>query len=704
MAAVDAILKDSRIAHVIAHGKFRAIRNLLKQVESLQEEDPELQLDTSKRIVKILEKALRRNIFGVKEKESYKWDGANHKIVSGKNYQEKLDNEHIRYCELDTDVKDIYPLVALYQDQGYEFLGVKSASTINAVFVKANGIESALKLALGDKIAENILERDELKALQNAVLMLCRTGRKCMVDQEIDWPTKINTDKRYDGMVARVSAETMRALKDSFILPKNTKWVQVTILDRDGGHAAKGSIVQCRKNEHPQVFQESFKFGCSVGKVRTGNMLIHNTDTLYTPESTLNLQMLVYCYNYKEQQLLVDEVFVPALEKLKQFKKFEHARGVEKIMALGYGVNLDNAKNLHAIWTFETATKAPLIGMRMKVAGNPHLKPYAIKVPIRMHKLWRIGMHIDGTRDPSLAVGNSTQRFEIVGYTQGNYSELSHEPWTTIQGGDFDGDDINLNTTTVNLLPKKVYNKIPMENITSKKSQAYKGVCYREERIDQAMRVLSSNIGQWDIRARKAFDKGMLTEAMALVYSKGAQGEIDIKKHAINKMELPKEPELEGSDFPVIAARNKDWTNPILVGSIYERIAKKAVEVTRYWPPCHAINQRLIDIECDNPEALERFKQLTRIFNSQFKHLAGRKASQDEFERLAIRIQIKAEQIKNKSQNTDWQLAFWKTMLKYGSPNLVCKCLHIRELVRVLGDSVQPLIKSPTSKPKMNHE
>ena len=57
------------------------------------------------------------------------------------------------------------------------------------------------------------------------------------------------------------------------------------------------------------------------------------------------------------------------------------------------------------------------------------------------------------TRDPSLPVGNSTQRYRVVGYSQGNVIEVSAHPWMNIQGGDFDGDDACIQQVTLELFP-----------------------------------------------------------------------------------------------------------------------------------------------------------------------------------------------------------------------------------------------------------
>lgn len=506
----------------------------------------------------------------------------------------------------------------------------------------------------------------------------------------IEWPTTINTNPKYDGLVARVSKKTMDQIKRCWYgLPHNTKWLQITIIDREKGCATKGAIVECEPGQEPEVYKESWKFGCLTGELNPSTMLIHNSDTLYRPTPCLNIQALVYNYSKEEARQLIDKLFVPAIRKMTEFKHFSLTHGIEKLMALGYGIDLDRARYYHQKFVYEHATKATVEGIRTKAAPNGELEAYELKVPRHCEKLWTVGDAVDVTRDPSLPVGNSTQRYTVVGYTQGNYCEISSDPWITVQGGDYDGDDCSVTSDTVNILPHKVYDKTPVSLLTEKKKSVREGAKRWSARIQQAMYVIEGNIGKWDLMARRAYEMGCLDYEMKLCLSRAVQAEVDRKKHEVPNVSVPTIQGMKDLDFAINHIRDNDWKSVTIKGTVYEQLAIAAQEVASCWLPIYGIDQQRIKIpDCDLKKSI-RARQLTDFYQDCFRTIANRAnenrnlspgdikyLTQVEMDRLSIRIKLRLDKAKKVGA---WAVLA-RTMAKYSSPNLVCKVLSLEEL------------------------
>lgn len=677
---------------ILATGTSRNIRRALSWIKEILDADQSLMSDTANDVIKRLQQAVKRSLYRVHAERTLRWENGKLLATNHKLYQDKLTNEHITYVEVAKEITQyqLEQLSARAKAGGYQFLGVKAGNnTTTAVFAKGPTYESALVYAMGAPIGLKIIKSNMLKDLQNAVQLLCRVGSLPVIPGKITFPTKINTDPRFDGLVARVSAETMQQIKTHWYgLPMSTKWIQVTIIDRINGHATKGAIVECEPHQEPEVYKESWKFGCLSGQLEASNMLICNADSLYRPSPCLNIQALVYNYTPAESKTLIDELFVPSIRKMTDFKHFSLAHGVEKLMALGYGVDLDRARYYHQKLVFDLATKAAVIGIRTKVTPNPELDSFEIKIPKKNEDLWAVGDLVDVTRDPSLPVGNSTQRYQVVGYTQGNYCEISSEPWMTVQGGDYDGDDCSVTSDTVNILPGKVYDKTPVSLLTEKKKSVRTGANAWSNRIKQAMYVIEGNIGRWDLMARRAYEMGCLDYTMKLQLSRAVQAEVDRKKHEVPAVSVPAIQGMDKADFAINYIRDGKWDNPIIQGTVYEKIATTAQEVATSWLPLYGINQQLMEIPQADNKVLTRARQLTDFYQDCFRTITRRAQenkslkkgdikflTQQEMERLALRMKLRLEKAKKAGK---WAVLAM-TMAKYSNPTLVCKVLTLEE-------------------------
>lgn len=685
-------LDNKGVAGILATGTNRRANQLINRITEILKLDPNMELDTSRALVKKLQHAVRRAIYRVRPEPTWKWIAGELKKFNYKLYQERLTNEWLFYVELPKEfsVEKMEDMAVRAMRRDYQLLGVKSGDrTTTAVFAKGKEFGPAIIHAMGGIIGMSILKGNKLKDVQNAVQLLCRSGSMAVHHEMIQWPTAINNDPAYDGLIARVSRDTMDAIKRCWYgLPHNTKWIQVTILDREQGCATKGAIMECGPGQEPEVYKESWKFGCLTGTLNPSTMLIHNADALYQPDPCLNIQALVYNYNEAEIKKLIDGLFIPAIRKMTDFEHFKRAHGVEKLMAMGYGVDLDRARYYHKKLVYEYATKARVNGIRVKAAPNPDLQPYEICVPKFCEGNWAVGDLVDVTRDPSLPVGNSTQRYTVVGYTNGNYCELSRDPWMTVQGGDYDGDDCSVTSDTVELLPGKVYDKTPVSLLTQKKKSVRTGANNWKERVQQAMYTIEGNIGRWDLMARRAYEMGCLDYDMKLHLSKAVQAEVDRKKHEVPNISVPYIHGITKRDFAINHVRINNWEAPIIKGTIYEQIAITAQEVAQQWLPIHGIDQRLIKIPESNLKVETRAKLLAEFYQDCFRTIIKRNAenknltpgdvkylTETEMERLALRIQLRLDKAKKAGK---WAVLA-RTMAKYCNPNLVCRVLNMEE-------------------------
>ena len=678
---------------VLATGTNRRAVQLINRITEILKLDPKLDSDTSKLLVKKLQHAVRRSLYRVKPEPTWKWFGGQLRKYNYKLYQERLSNEWLFYVELPREFskEKMENMAARSMRRDYQLLGVKSGDrTTTAVFAKGKEFGPAIIHAMGAIIGMSIVKSNKLKDVQNAVQLLCRSGSMAVHHEMIQWPTLINDNPAYDGLVARVSPETMNQIKRCWYgLPQNTKWLQITIIDRDGGHATKGAIMECEPGQEPEVYKESWKFGCLTGQLNPSTMLIHNADALYQPKPCLNIQALVYNYNETEIKKLIEELFLPAIRKMTDFKHFKLAHGVEKLMALGYGVDLSRAKYYHKKLVYDYATKAAVNGIRVKAAPNHELQAYEIKVPKFCDSRWAVGDLVDVTRDPSLPVGNSTQRYQVVGYTHGNYCEISSDPWMTIQGGDYDGDDCSVTSDTVELLPNKVYDKTSVSLLTQKKKSVRTGASSWKERIKQAMYTIEGNIGRWDLMARRAYEMGKLDYSMKLQLSKAVQAEVDRKKHEVPNVDVPEIMGMDMRDFAINHVRTNNWDSPTIVGTIYEQIAITAQDVANKWLPIHGIDQQKIKIPECSLAVLNRAKYLAEFYQLCFKTIIQKNAenknltpedvkylTETEMERLALRIQLRLDKAKKAGK---WAVLA-RTLAKYSNPNLVCRVLTLEEV------------------------
>ncbi len=778
---ISQLLNDPEFKRVLEKKTLSRIKKLIQLYNELKEEDPNLKEEMSQIIAKRLQRALERSLYGVKEVQRY-WYGLPPKTpglpmglyVHGRNedgtgprhyYRDTFANEHVLTVDFDNTLvprdrlRMINGICAGENAKGEHcvFLGVKSGSSLIATFVSMPETPpkedprltfwKAIVKCAGSKIAIQLKASDKHKDLQNLVILLNRTGDRALISQDLPWPTVIDDNDHADGVIAIVSAECMQMIIASYFnLPQDTKLVQCTILDRENGVAAKGCIRQCMPNETPTVFSASYKFGKGFAELNTRNLLIMKNDSLYNPRPKLSYQALQFDFQDSAQRLLVDQLFVPAVLALSDFPHMANARGKEKLMALGIGayniivddqgntdmIKAENALKYHKRLVTQVATGPYIDGHRV-IASWGNIPKFTVMVPLNSHYL--VGQTVDIHRDPCLPVGNSTQRCKVIGRTNGNYAIVSYEPWTTIQGGDYDGDDITITDTTVKLLPNAVYDQTPMSEIESVKKSPFRDIESHWLRVEQARRVIDVNIGSGDLLARRLAQIGMLTRAMRLLCSRNIQAEIMSMKHEVDKTPLPRMDELKGIQFAIDYIRPKrrpgvnpetgeveepvNWEHPSIKGTIYEPIADAAVKVINMWLPVKVCDTRLIPIptnkepyhlvvddkvipipQDDGPnyeERLQRCIELSQFYENWFYSLSvtdeqGRRQGETfHFEKLALHMKATS----NRAKKAGSWLLLWRCMArglyKLGNLNLICKALTVEELKVVYGDSFKEL-------------
>jgi hypothetical protein len=312
------------------------------------------------------------------------------------------------------------------------------------------------------------------KKIQNLVIMLCRVGwgPRFEIGENEDWnidiQPKVLEDRIYDGVMFMLDKEHSDLVRQSFLLPDDTK---VCAGSYYGQAWTKGLILLDR--EENAVCTESVKLGYWGDTLDLSKLIIHEMDSLALSTSKterldagepdqdtqelkicpgkryyagINLgQEWVYCFNKIEQEIMLEKVFLPAVERAGTLSERIHAlQECDKLLALGATVNdikTHKVRDRLREWTLRAALNAPIPGLYVIFTPDAELQDFQIKVPHKaQYNGIKPGDKICVTRHPMLPLGNGTQVYTVVGYTDGNYAAVGEHPWMDIQGGDFDGD------------------------------------------------------------------------------------------------------------------------------------------------------------------------------------------------------------------------------------------------------------------------
>jgi hypothetical protein len=453
---------------------------------------------------------------------------------------------------------------------GWTFIGCKAKSMRPiAVFGKGKTLQGALTRICGQKIANEIMRGNKMKKIQNLVVMLCRVGWGARHEVENDdwiatFDPVILKGPEYDGLLLTADKELSDCIRDLFMMPDDTKVCAGSYL---GEAWAKGLIMLDQPKN--SVGLESVKLGKWGRDLDLSKLIIHEMDSLalsHTKKEKISIdetfddtqelaiergksfyaglnlgQEWVYCFTPKEQEKLLDWVFIRQVSLAGNLEnKFHSVKSVDRLMAMGVTVDdikEDKIKDRIRTWTLQTALNAPIPGMYVIFAPNmpwdKKLGKFEIRVPKKAKKNGiKKGDKVCVTRHPMLPVGNGTQVFTVVGFTDGNYAQVTCTPWTTIMGGDFDGDLGRISKWLYDFFPDKQWDQTPMSEIEPQKMDRT-GARSLDSRLDQATMVVVDEIGKYDFAARKAWELGNLTPGIRLLLSKQIQANIMGQKHDV---------------------------------------------------------------------------------------------------------------------------------------------------------------------------
>ena len=505
---------------------------------------------------------------------------------------------------------------------GYQFLGCKAkGSKPIAVFIQGPTFQSALARVVGTKIAGEILRSDDMKKIQNLVIMLCRVGWKPRIQENLmihNFNPVHYPDPKLDGIVGGSNKELSKHIRHVHMLDPEAKVIAISLLMEEVHD--KGLWLLDQKEN---FVAEKPKLGEWGRRLDLSRFLIHDIDSLalstsrgerfhakddQITETTRNThqgiqfrigcnikQLWVYCFTPPEQEILLDKVFIPEVIRASKLGgKFRGLNNLDRLISMG--VTVDNIKS-HEIrarlktWILSASLNAPIEGMYVLAVVDPELTDFEIRVPLKA-KLngYKIGDIIDGGRNPMLPPGNGIQRFVIVGFTDGNYCQVSAHPWITIMGGDSDGDLIFITKVFVTLFPNKVWDQTLMSELEPVKGKR-KGVRSEQERLNQAVIVTSQAIGIYDFAARQAWEINRLDKEARLSLGSGIQTEIMIAKHMVERkigikdLKAYRPPRLDGTDiyYATGVVRNavnesKQKLLSVTHGKPYHRLFVKAWE------------------------------------------------------------------------------------------------------------------------------
>ncbi|MBI5851759.1 MAG: hypothetical protein HZB39_12145 [Planctomycetes bacterium] len=537
-------------------------------------------------------------------------------------------------------------------------LGVKARDdAAGGVFLPTGDFERGLSQAFGTKIAAAVLTEDRLDRLQFLTILAHREGQAAKRNVPIQFPTQTEDDPRFDGLLADLDTTNWSGLLDAFQLPVGTQWLQVTVLDKEQGLASKGSIRRCPVDRLPRTYSASWKIGRPAEAIDSSSILIHESDGTYRPRATVNLQMLAFNFTPAEQRSLIDQVFLPSLRGLLDYRWTERLRGVDRLLAAGADLRLEpvctRVNKLRRKLALEAVHKVEVPGLRAKVAPDPRLAPFCVRVPQGAFSLEQL---VDLTRDPSLPLGNSTQRYRVVGFTEGHVLEVGAEPWMTVQGGDFDGDDACVQTSTVSLFPQKVYDQTPVAAFREAKKSWRNGVRDPRSRFEQALRVLERPIGPSDLLARRLMEEGRLDSATRIKLSASIQSAIDSAKHCVKLVDHGIH--AESREHAIDAIRRGELRSDAIKQTVYEPLATAAL---------HVAEQDLEPITFDpmpirlawagmaarfSKEALAEPSRLAGLYNARFAQLLQAHGSELDIDKLTDEYVVEGERVADSLRNS----------------------------------------------------
>jgi hypothetical protein len=260
----------------------------------------------------------------------------------------------------------------------------------------------------------------------------------------------------------------------------------------------------------------------------------------------MGVQELIYNYKEDERREISKEVCVPWIQSSLHPSRFERDFGAPRFIAAGYNViSAPRWQSIKEAYIKDAILRTRIPGCRCKVLPNPSLNTYTDKKGRLITEIiapkwckkefgWKIGEHVLIHRDPSLSVGNSTQHAKIVGFTKGNIAFTNTHPWMSIMGGDFDGDDISIykliNRKGREILRDKIYNT---DLISIETKDAGSGED-DTARLNQIILSMSSNIGQWDLLARRASELEDITEELLYEISIATQAQVSQAKKIVH--------------------------------------------------------------------------------------------------------------------------------------------------------------------------
>ncbi|RMH11291.1 MAG: hypothetical protein D6698_16520 [Gammaproteobacteria bacterium] len=639
-------------------------------------------------------------------------------------------------------------------ERGWQFLGIKSRGPNHfqtAVFLRGADFRSALTDFLGWDLGMEVYESDNLKYAQTMAIMLCRMGQKA--DDPTPIPLEgviVEESDDFDGLMFALDKDTSDQLRERFptVLTPKTKVLAGTLFNP----WTKG--VALLDQERNRVFTATVKLGEWREVLDVSRMLIHDTDTAQRmgrsrEEIVFNggeanglsqlrelvgrrnvplvrfstTQELVYNYDPEEQKKIVEEIAVPEILRSCDMKDRSQARGVRALLYLGLKLDGPQIRRAMMSWAATALQGPPIEGIYRIVIPDTGLNDFEIKVPEGQGM--EIGDKVAVTRFPALSVGNSTQIYTVVGYTNSNAVAVPRHPWMTVQGGDYDGDCARVSKQLYELFPDKKYALVKTKDIASPRVPRM-GLKKTEGRIMQALAAFDRSIGMYDLMARRLHDLGRLGQFERTVLAKLVQAEVDAAKHNVRKprirISVPTFDE-EGQRliYPTDVIRNpfgnmEHWH--VCKGTIYEEMLQAAMEAISQKLGDKIVDRgRLQEIARQIPEessfSQEEYRNLISIgwdiarrAQEKFQHLSRMRMPDSEFQTAADKFLIEVELVSMeaadfpdtrsmKSHREDWirrkreaRMALLRCLAAKTNLRMLCRMVSLETLESLLSGAI----------------
>ncbi len=399
-------------------------------------------------------------------------------------------------------------------DNVYEFVG---GNAHRLVYVKKEEVGRWLEAAAQDS--------------HWAAASMLRPGKLCVSPTVFTWDG-YQESQEDEGLLAILDEKDWSRLLQSFDLPADAGLAQVTVFDLENKVSAKGTLRRALVGEKPTVFPQSWK---KFGPVRTEYTTILTVDAVYRPRPAISVQELEYWTRGNEPAAWLWEALEKEISRILEFRTTPWTT-TGYLTALGFSpawnVTLASLRE-HLSGELRKLLRrikfGPEYGLRAKTTASPLLKSGEVLLPTTAKRYTKVGGTIWVGRNPALP-SQGWGIYRVAGYHEGNFVVFpaNDKQWSGLLGGDHDGDDAVIFYSA----PVEDY-EVPegwLDLQSIKPSGRKLEGNTVEERLMRWQNEVATNIGVFDLAARRLLAVGKLDNDGRGLFTAAIQTVISLKK------------------------------------------------------------------------------------------------------------------------------------------------------------------------------